>query len=193
MHDGDVRRAAILTATTAVAVVLLAVTLARFGAQSVVFAFAVVWIPMTWLGTASRVITPRLPDWYHDLRSFECDGRIYALLGVRLFKALLRRGPMAIFNPDLHLPSEPTTTSLAQLDQRMRDAEASHVILLVATLAVVGHAVVRGWWSAAGLTLVFNILLNGYPVILQRYNRALLVVRFGTQVTSGAGSERRML
>ena len=28
--------------------------------------------------------------------------------------------------------------------------------------------------SAAGWIVVFNLLANGYPVMLQRYNRALL-------------------
>ena len=47
-------------------------------------------------------------------------------------------------------------------------------MLFVATLGVVAHAVARGWWGAAGWTLLFDVLLNGYPVMLQRYNRALL-------------------
>ena len=89
------------------------------------------------------------------------------MLGVRLFKRLLRRGPLAVFNPDLHLPADPSTANLAHLDQRMRDAEASHFILLVLTLGVVVHAVARGWWGAAGWTLLFDALVNGYPVMLQ--------------------------
>ncbi len=47
------------------------------------------------------------------------------------------------------------------------------------TLAVAVNAAVRGWWAAAGWTLLFNILFNGYPAMLQRYNRALLAQRFG--------------
>jgi hypothetical protein len=45
-------------------------------------------------------------------------------------------------------------------------------------LGVVINAAVRGWWIAAGLTLLFDVLMNGYPVMLQRYNRALLYARF---------------
>ena len=56
----------------------------------------------------------------------------------------------------------------------MRQAEAVHEILLVVTLAVVVNAAVRGWWDAAGWTLLFNVLGNGYPAMLQRYNRARL-------------------
>ena len=52
------------------------------------FAFLVVWVPMTWLGTISRVVQPRLPRAYHELRVFERDGRIYELAGVRAVKWL---------------------------------------------------------------------------------------------------------
>jgi hypothetical protein len=149
-----------------------------FGASSFGFAFFVVWVPMTWLGTISRLVTPRLPPAYHRLRPFESDGRIYELVGVRLFKMLLRRGPLAVFNPDLHLPADRGPERLAHLDRRMRDAEASHTILLVVTLGVVAQAAARGWWTAAAWTSVFDVVMNGYPVMLQRYNRALLRQRF---------------
>ncbi|MCZ7628999.1 MAG: hypothetical protein M5U19_07990 [Microthrixaceae bacterium] len=63
------------------------------------FALLVVWLPMTWLGTMSRLVAPRLPDRFHRLHAFELNGRLYEMLGVRLFKRLLRRGPLAAFNP----------------------------------------------------------------------------------------------
>ena len=170
------RRTVLVAGATAIAAVVLMWALRALGPRSAGFAFLVVWVPMAWLGTVSRFVRPRLPGAYHDLRPFERDGRLYEHLGVVLVKRLLRRGPLAVFNPDLHLPVERTPESLAHLDQRMRDAEASHFILLVATLGVVAHAVARGWWGAAAWTLLFDVLLNGYPVMLQRYNRALLGV-----------------
>ncbi|MCZ7530200.1 MAG: hypothetical protein M5U31_07535 [Acidimicrobiia bacterium] len=172
------RRSLIVIGATTVAGLLLVWGWRVFGASSALFAFMVVWVPMTWLGTVSRVVQPRLPRSYHELRDFERDGRLYELLGVRLVKRLLRRGPLAVFNPDLHLPAEHSSERLARLDQRMRDAEASHFILFVVTLGVAACAAARGWWTAAGLIVLFDVLLNGYPVVLQRYNRALLQKRF---------------
>jgi hypothetical protein len=172
------RRWLLIVGLTAVGLALLLWALQVLGPRSAAFAFVVVWLPMTWLGTVSRLATPRLPERYHVLRRFENDGHVYELLGVRMAKRLLRRGPLSAFNPDLHLPSEPNVPNLLDLDQRMRDAEASHVILLVSTLAVVAHAAARGWWAAATWTLLFDVVVNGYPVALQRYNRALLHQRF---------------
>ncbi|CAB4575163.1 MAG: hypothetical protein F2534_13685 [Actinobacteria bacterium] len=150
------------------------------GGASVWFAFVVVWAPMAGLGTASRAVRLRLPGRLHELRAWERDGRVYERLGVRVAKSVLRRGPLAAFNPHLHLPAERTPAQLAALDERMCEAEASHAVLLVVVLVVVVHAVARGWWVAAVWTLVFDVLMNGYPVMLQRYNRALLAGRFAT-------------
>jgi hypothetical protein len=173
-----VRKIVTSTAALVVSFALLVWAERAFGAASVWFAFVVVWVPMVAVGLLSRVVQVRLPDHYHELRRFERDGRVYERLGVRSAKAALRRGPLARFNPQLHLPAERTPAQLAHLAQRMCDAEASHAVLFVATLAVVGHAAVRGWWLAAALTLLFDVLMNLYPVMLQRYNRAKLAERF---------------
>lgn len=54
------------------------------GPQTVLFALAVVWLPMIWLGIVSRFVRPRLPRRFHRLRRFERDGgRLYELVGVR--------------------------------------------------------------------------------------------------------------
>lgn len=174
------------------AVVVLVVGLVAagrwLGASSGWFAFVVVWWPMVWVGTMSRLVQVRLPDAYHALRAFERDGRVYERLGVGVAKAVLRRPPFAWFNPDLHLPSERTSAALQRLAQRMCDAEASHAVLFAATLGVAVHALARGWWLAAGLTLLFDVVMNGYPVILQRYNRARLTA---TTPFRGGGTANR--
>jgi hypothetical protein len=179
-----------VVATAVVATAVLLFGLRRLGPTSAGFAFLVVWAPMTWLGTVSHGVQPRLPRRYHELRDFERDPRLYRLLGVNLVKRLLRRGPLAVFNPGLHLPAERSPERLAELAQRMNDAEASHFVLFVAMLGVVINAAARGWWTAAGLTLLFDVLMNGYPVMLQRYNRALLYARFPTMQADQHGPLR---
>ena len=171
-------------AATVIAAAVLILSVRVLGPSSAAFAFVVVWAPMAWLGTVSRLFQPRLPGQFHELRDFERDPRLYERVGVRFVKRLLRRGPLAAFNPRLHLPAERSPERLAELEQAMNDAEASHFILLVAALGVVINAAVRGWWLAAGLTLLFNLLMNGCPVMLQRYNRVLLHARFSRQRAS---------
>lgn len=185
------RNAVVVVVTTVIIGALLVWSLQVFGINSIVFAFIVVWLPMTWLGTVSHFVRIRLPQACHTLRGFERDGRVYERLGIRLVKRLLRRGPFALFNPGLHLPTDPTAESLMRLDDRMRGAEASHLILFVLTLAAVAYAAVRGWWLVAGATLLFDVLINGYPVMLQRYNRGLLRVRFSATSQPGPSHDVR--
>jgi hypothetical protein len=183
MPSISVRKVLLVAGMTTGMAALVAWSLRAFGARSAWFAFVVVWLPLVWFALLWRVLALRrpvlrLPAQVHALRAFERDGRVYELLGVRVAKRLLRRGPLAMFAPPLHLPAEPTPASLAGLDEWMRQAEAVHEILLVVTLAVVVNAAVRGWWDAAGWTLLFNVLGNGYPAMLQRYNRVRLAQRF---------------
>ena len=177
----------LVAGATVVAAVVLLFGVRLLGTTSAAVAFLVVWVPMTWLGTVSRVIQLRLPRGYHELPDFERDPRLYELLGVRLVKWLLRRGPIAVFNPGLHVPTERSSQRLAELEQRMKDAEASHLVLLVATLGAVINAAARRWCLAAGLTLLFDVVMNGYPVMLQRYNRALLHARFPAMQADACG------
>lgn len=137
-------------------------------------ALVVVWVPMTILGTVSHLTPIRLPERFHRLRAFEIDGRLYEHLGVRAVKRMLRRGPATWFNPALRMPAHRDADSLARLDAAMRNAEATHAVLFVATLTAVVHALARRRWAAAVWILGFDIVINGYPVVLQRYNRARL-------------------
>ncbi|MBN2191543.1 MAG: hypothetical protein JW751_01905 [Polyangiaceae bacterium] len=138
-----VLRWVLLALVSVVTVELLTMVHRACGPNSVGLAFAVVWLPMMWLGTASCVVVLRLPACHYALRVFERDGHLYERLGVRLVKRLLRRGPLAAFHPDLHLPEDRSPEHLAFLDGRMREAEASHAILFVLAsgLAALAHAV----------------------------------------------------
>jgi ABC-type uncharacterized transport system permease subunit len=167
----------VVVVTTAVLGVVVVWLASTFGVRSVAFAFLLNWSAMCWMGIVSRLVRPPLPDAFFQIRGFERSGRIYELAGVRIVKLAVRRGPLHWFNPHLRMPTERTSGQLRQLEQRMREPEAAHTWLFVAMLAVTVHALVRGWWWAAAWTMVFNVALNAYPVMLQRYNRRWLLDR----------------
>jgi hypothetical protein len=153
----------------------LLIVLARAcGPRSVGFAFLLVWLTMCWVTLVLSAFPLRLPAAYYDLRPGERDGRRYERTGVLVAKRVLRRGPLQIFNPQLRLPPVRDAQSLAKLDAAMRSAETNHVVMFLVVMLVVAHAIVRGWWDGAAWTLLFNLLINGYPVMLQRYNRGRL-------------------
>jgi hypothetical protein len=145
-----------------------------FGVRSATFGVLVVWLVMCWWGVVGRLYPVSLPDAWFRLRPWEREGRVYAWVGATVLKALLRRGPLSWFNPSLHLPRERTRESLLALDRGMRHAETAHAVLFVIVLPVIVHALARGWWRAAVATLLADVVVNAWPVALQRYNRGRL-------------------
>lgn len=145
------------------------------GPNTVLVAFLAVWFPMAWFALVWRFGDLRLPEGVHALRPWERDGRIYEWLGVRLAKALLRRGPLTVFNlPRMRLPADRTPEALAAFDARMKAAEAVHGVMFAAMVPVAAAAVAAGWVRWAAWLLLFDLVVNGYPAMLQRYNRARL-------------------
>jgi hypothetical protein len=72
------------------------------------------------------------------------------------------------------MPPEISVSKLEHLREEMSSAETGHVLVfgLVCLFAV--YALLRGWLAGAGWLMLFNLLINGYPVLLQRYNRIKL-------------------
>ena len=161
-------------ATTATVLGALVWSADAFGAASATFAFLAIWLTMVWVTSLSWVLPVRLPAAYRRLRPWERDGRVYRGLGVGVAKWLLRRGPLTVFNPKMRGPHGADPASRARLEQWMSEAEASHGVSFAVGLGVVGLDLARQWWAAAAWALLFDVLVNGYPVALQRYNRAWL-------------------
>ncbi len=168
------RKLILFTAATMAAVFLVAWSLDAFGFRSPVSAFLVNWLAMSWVAIAGQVVHFSFPSSYYDIKAFEQAGQVYERLGIRLFKRLVRRGPLSIFSPTLRFPKEKTISALRRLDEEMRKAETGHVFIFMWMLLFSGYALPRGWFDAAGWMLAFNVIINGYPIMLQRYNRIKL-------------------
>jgi hypothetical protein len=156
-----------LTATFAAAVVWGA----RVYGRSIVFAFGVNWVLITWaIMFASNVVRLRLPARYYAIRPFEKAGRVYDVLGVRWYRRALRSVLWTV-NPALlrTKPSERET-----MIEGTKDAETGHLFIFVAITGLTVWALASGWWDAASWLLLFNLLHNGYPVLSMRQLRARL-------------------
>jgi hypothetical protein len=134
--------------------------------------FLVNWIVMSWVAVCGQVLPVFLPDSYYRMRAFERSGRLYEIAGVRAFKALVRRGPLRILSPTLRMPRQPAPRDLERFAGQSRKAEAGHVITFALVALPSMGALLAGWWWSALWAVVFGAVLNGYPVMLQRYNRA---------------------
>jgi hypothetical protein len=165
----------VLFAVATIAVVFLIIwSLDAFGSRSPISAFLVNWLALCWVATASLVVHFSFPLRYYDIKAFERTGQVYERLGIRLVKRLLRRGPLSIFSRTLRFPKEKTISALRHLDHEMRKAETIHGFHFMLMLLFVSYALLRGWFDAVGWMLAFNVIINGYPIMLQRYNRIKL-------------------
>ena len=126
------------------------------------------------MAMAALSIRLPLPSRYYDVKRWENDGHIYERLGVHFFKRIVRRGPLSIFSRMFRLPKDETALALRELDQKMRTAEAIHVLSFFAIWPVICYSMLRKWFDAAGWLLLFTLMVNVYPIMLQRYNRIRL-------------------
>jgi hypothetical protein len=155
-----------------IALALIVWTFVSFEFRSLIFAFLINWLIMSWAAIMGQFVTfPSFPADYYEIKPFEQSGRVYEWLGVPFFKKIVHRGPFSVFSPTLRFPAQRTEPALRTLERDMRKAETSHLVIFFIILLLVGYALIKGWPDAVGWLLLFNILFNGYPVMLQRYNR----------------------
>lgn len=165
------RRAAFALATLMVAAILAFLAIDR-GGGAFVHATLVNLAVVAW---SSYVLPlrglPEIDAWFR-LRGWERNGRLYRALGIPVFRALVRRGPLAIFNRSL--PAAWRTGDLARIDHEIRAAEAGHGIAFGIVLGFAVLALIRGDPARAAWLGALDVPLNLYPVLLQRTHRMRL-------------------
>ena len=172
---GIVKKIALFVLATVAASFLIAWSLASFGLRSPISALVVNWLVVCWIASGSLVVPLHFPSAFYNTRTFERTGQLYERVGIRFFKKVLRRGPLRILSPKLRLPNPITMEALRDLESEMRKAETIHALVFLLMLLVAGYAAVKGWLDAVTWILLLNILINGYPIMLQRYNRIRLL------------------
>jgi hypothetical protein len=117
------------------------------------------------------------PAWFQP-QPWERGGRVYEPLGVRWFKRFMIGGDLM----NRHVRREEPRYRI-YADEAMRTAiaqqsivsEKVHTIMFLCALwpALLGAA--AGWWWYAAFTCAANLIVNVYPIMVQRYARARLI------------------
>lgn len=175
------RRLLFAVASLALAAFLLALGYSAVGSAFVRAALANLAV----VGWSSFVLPLRgLPrfDEYFELRAWERSGKLYNALGVPLFRALVRRGPLSLFNR--RLPRAWHLGDPERIERETRAAEAGHIVAFLIILGIAIGALVRGSPERAAWLVALDIPMNLYPVLLQRDHRLRLaeLVRSGEMV-----------
>jgi hypothetical protein len=123
---------------------------------------------------AACMAISRLPPAYYRIKRFERSGRLYLLLGVRLFRNLVPDGDIANRwrrrqRPQLRLIA--CRNQAIAFVKRTESSERGHLVLLAMGILTAAYAASISWSGWALYITIGNVLVNLYPALLQRYTR----------------------
>ena len=119
-----------------------------------------------------------LPASYYKVHAFERSGRLYESLGVRAFRWFVPDGDAANRWRRRREPGYRIIRNrayAAAFRQRTELSEKSHLVMLVFGTLSAAFAWTLGWTGWAVYLGAGNVLVNLYPILLQRYTRARLL------------------
>ncbi len=162
---------------------LVLITVGAIGAVSVLiyfmridsfpFAWALNFLLMLFTFAFVEALKSQLSSPYFSEQGWEKRGKIYEILGINLFRKILVWVGWEKLNKRAN-PVDKSIAALLHLHQQTKKSELGHLIIFV---IVVGFNIFVAFTHGAAASrwlFVLNILLNLYPVFLQRYNRPRL-------------------
>jgi len=139
--------------------------------------FSVSWVLnftlFIWVSVAESLLKPPLTSPYFDSFKFEKKGRFYTKLGVNWFRKFL----VLIGWEKLTRANAPVKNDIAALEKyerATRKSEFGHGIAAIIDMILTVYIYTRFGFAGTYWMIALNILLNGYPIMLQRYNRPRL-------------------
>ena len=111
----------------------------------------------------------RFPKKFYQSKKFETK-LFYKLLGVTFYRSFLVNSFFRHLNNRVYLKGRPKKY-LIQFMEETKQSETSHVFSMICTLFIQVIYLNIGLWEHAFWLTIFSILLNLYPILLQRMNR----------------------
>jgi hypothetical protein len=155
-------------------VVIMVIVLAFWqNLYSFVFAWTLNLMLMIGVLYITETYKPRLTSNYYSSKKWEAEGMIYKWFGVNEFRKILVWVGWEKLNKASN-PVKKNLDALKQLEYRTRQSEFGHLTIFFIVL-IFNIVVVFKYGIRQSLWLFFlNIVLNVYPIGVQRYNRPRL-------------------
>lgn len=112
--------------------------------------------------------------YYHNNLSnlnFIKSKRLNKIMGLGMFKWIVKNTFFKFFNPKLKLKNKIELTELDTLRNEMTISEISHLIAFVAVAAFALVKCINGQYLLALVMMIVNTLMNLYPSLLQQENK----------------------
>ena len=143
------------------------------GMQGFLFAWMLNLMLMMCVFQFTETLKSSFTSTYYTEKSWEKNGKIYETLGINLFRKLLVVIGWERLNKKAN-PIEKKTTALIHLEYRTKQSELGHIIILCIVSVFTIFVAFQFGISETIWLVILNILLNIYPILLQRYNRPRL-------------------
>ncbi|PVY43110.1 glycosyl-4,4'-diaponeurosporenoate acyltransferase CrtO family protein [Pontibacter virosus] len=143
------------------------------GFTSFTFAWVLNFMLMMAVSSPMQMFKPVLKAKYFDVKVWENDGKVYKWVGVHAFRKLL----VWVGWEKLHNAVNPVKKdlqALRQLEYNTRQSEFGHLVIFFIVLAFTVGVTFREGIAQSLWLISLNVLLNVYPILVQRYNRPRL-------------------
>lgn len=140
------------------------------GVEGFSFAVALNFILMACAAIFTETLKSPLSSPYFDVKEWERKGEIYEILGVNFYRKIL----VWIGWEKLNKKAKPVGKGkdvLIDLHYQSKQDELAHLIIFIIVLAFNIYVAIEYGFLASTWLLSLNILLNLYPIFLQRFNR----------------------
>lgn len=118
----------------------------------------------------------RVHKGYYERRSFERPS-FFKKLGVPIYRYILINSFVRHFNPRVYFKGK-TREYIKTYHEETKIAETCHIVALIPTFGFQLIYLFQSQYTDFCLVGVFNILINVYPILLQRQNRFMIEDKF---------------
>ncbi|MBO2543206.1 hypothetical protein J0871_02135 [Salegentibacter sp. BDJ18] len=143
------------------------------GLYSFIFAWVLNFMLMMGVAYIIQILKPILSSTYFNAKEWENEGKTYKWFGIHGFRKIL----VWIGWEKLNKASNPVKRNLdalKYLEYNTRQSEFGHLIIFFIVLAFTIVVIIYYGFQQSLWLIILNILLNVYPIGVQRYNRPRL-------------------
>ena len=138
--------------------------------SSLTYSISLNFLLMIWMSIVETLLRPELKSSYFNCHRIEDEGKIYKYLGVRFFRKLLVLSGWERSRKK-ETPIRESLILLEYYEYRTRTSEFGHGIIAIIIAIITVYVCMAYSFKQTIWLIFFNIFLNIYPIIVQRYNR----------------------
>ncbi len=140
------------------------------GVLGFLFAWILNFMLMMCVLMFTETLKSKCDSGYYKTKDWENNGKIYEKFGIHLFRKMLVLIGWEKLNKKTN-PVKNDLESLLHLEYRTKQSELGHLIIFFIVLGFTIYVALKFSFRESLWLWILNIILNVYPILLQRYNR----------------------